>query len=80
MSDTAMCRDGDESLPDPQHSTPKLRGFLNLPLPTRSPYSLRSRPSQSSPELPDTQKLTPRMANLHIDDSESEDASLISQK
>ena len=69
-----MRLDGNDSSPDPQHSTPKPRGVLNLPLPPCSPYSLRSCPSESSPNPRNAQKLTPTLANLSIDDSESEDA------
>ena len=51
-----MFPEGDESsLPDPRHSTPKPRGILNLPLPTRSPYPFRSRSSKPSQDLPNTQ-------------------------
>ena len=62
-----MCLDGDDSSsPDPRYSTPKLRGTLNLPLPTRLPYAFRSRPSQPSPDL----------SSLRINDAEAEDATL----
>ena len=54
-----MFPEGDESLlPDPRHSTPKPRGILNLPLPTRSPYPFRSRSSKPSQDLSNTQLTT----------------------
>ena len=57
-----MCPDDDDSLSDPRHSTPKLRGTLNLPLPIHSPYPLRSRSSTPKPQqikmnAPDTEEL-----------------------
>ena len=65
-----MFSDGDDSsLPNPRHLTPKLRGTLNLPLPTRSPYAFRSRPSQSSPDPPNA-----------LDTPQAEDISFISHE
>ena len=61
-----MCPDGDYSLPDPRNSTPKPRGSLNLPLPTRSPYPFRSRLSQPSPEPEDATSLISRDERRHL--------------
>ena len=59
-----MCPNGDYSLPDPRNSTPKPRGSLNLPLPTRSPYPFRSRLSQPEPE--DATSLISRDERRHL--------------